>query len=101
MRYQKKHDNSPCGAQQGIGLRNFLQKLLAIAPNSSVVAFFFFPHIQFVVQKKQTSYQIKKSDFKIINENGNIKKWIKKKFLKKLKLLENRLVKKLLKAERK
>lgn len=33
---------------QSIRLRNFLRKLLAIAPNSSVGAFFFFPLIQFV-----------------------------------------------------
>jgi len=33
---------------QSIRLRNFLQKLLAIAQNSSVAAFFFFPHIQFI-----------------------------------------------------
>ena len=53
MSYQKKRVNSVDSeaivlSVQSIRLRNFLQKLLAIAQNSSVAAFFFFPPIQFM-----------------------------------------------------
>ena len=41
---------------QSIRLRNFFQKLLAIAQNSSVAAFFFFPLIQFVDSEKKSTY---------------------------------------------
>jgi len=67
MSYQKKRSNSPCGAYQGIGLRNFLQKLLAIAPNGSVAAFFFFPPIQFMNSTtNSTSSHYKKDCSKLI-----------------------------------
>lgn len=50
---------------QSIRLRNFLRKLLAIAPNSSVGAFFFFPLIQFVGSAKNPIFFnfFKKNDF--------------------------------------
>ena len=46
--YQKKRVNSPCWAYKVSDCAIFLQKLLAIAQNSSVAAFFFFPLIQFM-----------------------------------------------------
>lgn len=42
---------------QSIRLRNFLQKLLAIAQNGSVAACFFFPLIQFISSEKKLDIQ--------------------------------------------
>ena len=42
---------------QSIRLRNFFQKLLAIAQNGSVAAFFFFPLIQFISSEKKLDIQ--------------------------------------------
>ena len=43
---------------QSIRLCNFFQKLLAIAQNSSVAAFFFFPLIQFVDSVKNSIFEL-------------------------------------------
>jgi len=55
---------------QGIGLRNFFQKLLAIAPNDSVAAFFFFPLIQFVDSERKleiySDLESKQNQYKFI-----------------------------------
>ena len=48
---------------QSIRLRNFFQKLLAIAQNSSVAAFFFFPLIQFVGSVKKINIKINPKKF--------------------------------------
>mgnify|MGYP004503191907 FL=1 len=49
--------------------------------NPQIAVLFMVAHS--IRMRNKLHIKLKKSDFKIINENGNIKKWIKEKLLKK------------------